>query len=114
MTAANPSKNHSSIARRKSATRRYANLDDSGEIKFTVRVHGLNHWYGEDDSRAQVLHDIELDLYPGEVTVLTGPSGSGKTTLLTLMGGLRSVQEGSVTVLGRELRGLRAGELVKV
>ena len=36
---------------------------------------------------------------------MTGPSGSGKTTLLTLIGGLRTVQEGSVEVFGREMRG---------
>ena len=34
-----------------------------------------------------------------------GPSGSGKTTLLTLMGCLRDVQDGSVRLLGDELRG---------
>ena len=34
---------------------------------------------------------------------MTGPSGSGKTTLLTLVGGLRSPQEGSLKVLGKEL-----------
>ncbi len=37
---------------------------------------------------------------------MTGPSGSGKTTLLTLIGTLRGVQEGSLQVLGQELRGI--------
>ncbi len=36
---------------------------------------------------------------------MTGPSGSGKTTLLTLIGTLRTVQEGSLKVLGNELKG---------
>ncbi|MCS6849926.1 MAG: ATP-binding cassette domain-containing protein, partial [Gemmataceae bacterium] len=41
-------------------------------------------------------------------------SGSGKTTLLTLIGGLRTVQEGSLQVLGQELFGLSNAELVAV
>jgi len=40
----------------------------------------------------QVLFDIDLDIWPGEVALKTGPSGCGKTTLLTLIGGLRTVQ----------------------
>ncbi len=42
---------------------------------------------------------------PGEIVLLTGPSGSGKTTLLTLIGALRGFQDGSIRVLGTELRG---------
>src|SRR5690606_27949531 len=39
----------------------------------------------------------------GEFVILMGPSGSGKTTLLTLVSGLRSIQSGSVRLLGVEL-----------
>jgi len=46
--------------------------------------------------------------------VMTGPSGSGKTTLLTLVGALRTLQEGSVKVLDRELNGLGPVELTDV
>jgi putative ABC transport system ATP-binding protein len=45
---------------------------------------------------------------------MSGPSGSGKTTLLTLIGALRSVQQGSVQVMGRQLGGLNKQELVEV
>lgn len=45
---------------------------------------------------------------------MTGPSGSGKTTLLTLVGGLRSAQEGSLTILGQEMRGTRKRQLMQV
>lgn len=70
-----------------------------------VVVSGLNHWFGDADSRRQVLFDIDLTLEPGELTVLLGASGSGKTTLLTLMGCLRQVQSGSLRLLGVELNG---------
>src|SRR5437667_157398 len=71
--------------------------------KRTIRIRGLNHYYGQGDLRKQVLFDNNLDVYEGQIVIMTGPSGSGKTTLLTLMGTLRTVQEGSVQVLGREL-----------
>jgi putative ABC transport system ATP-binding protein len=50
-----------------------------------------------------VLRDVALQVGVGEVLLLTGPSGSGKTTLITLIGALRSMQEGSCRVLGQEL-----------
>src|SRR5438874_13787866 len=76
-----------------------------------VRIRGLNHYFGEGDARKQVLTDNHLELMPGEIVIMTGPSGSGKTTLLTLIGALRTVQEGDIQVLGRELRGLGKEEL---
>lgn len=78
----------------------------------TVRIRDLNHYYGEGELRKQVLFDNDLDAYEGEIVIMTGPSGSGKTTLLTLIGTLRTVQEGSLSVLGRELRGASPAELV--
>ncbi|MFS8867454.1 MULTISPECIES: DevA family ABC transporter ATP-binding protein [unclassified Synechococcus] len=79
-----------------------------------VKVEGLNHYFGEGSLRRQVLFDINFVLQPGEIVLLTGPSGSGKTTLLTLLGALRSVQEGSLQVLGQELRGAKPNTLVQV
>lgn len=77
-----------------------------------VAVDHLNHSFGEGDLRRQVLFDVGLEVRAGEMVMLTGPSGCGKTTLLTLVGGLRSVQDGSVRVLGRELFGLgEAGQI---
>lgn len=79
-----------------------------------VAIAGLNHSYGEGQLRRQILFDVHLDIQPGEILILTGPSGGGKTTLLSLMGGLRSVQEGSLRVLGQELNGASAAEVVGV
>ncbi|HWB50498.1 MAG TPA: ATP-binding cassette domain-containing protein [Stellaceae bacterium] len=79
-----------------------------------VRTEGLAFAYGEGPSRNRVLFDISVEVPPGQLAVLTGPSGSGKTTLLTLMGGLRTLQAGRIEVLGRDLAGLSASELVPV
>jgi putative ABC transport system ATP-binding protein len=80
----------------------------------TVRVRDLSHAFGIKENRKRVLHDNNLELMPGEIVIMTGPSGSGKTTLLTLIGALRSVQEGSIFAVGRELRDLSPPQLVEV
>ncbi|NWF57818.1 MAG: DevA family ABC transporter ATP-binding protein [Fischerella sp.] len=68
-----------------------------------ISIQHLNHYYGKGALKRQILFDINFEIYPGEIVLMTGPSGSGKTTLLSLIGGLRSVQEGSLRFLGEEL-----------
>ena len=82
------------------------------EAEASVRVRNLNHYFGEGESRNQALYDNNIDIAPGQLIIMTGPSGSGKTTLLTLVGALRSVQEGSVHLIGQDLTGLGPQELV--
>ena len=79
-----------------------------------VAISNLNHAFGKGVLRKGVLFDVDLDIFASEIVIMTGPSGSGKTTLLTLIGGLRSVQSGSVNILGQELYGASKNELVKV
>lgn len=79
-----------------------------------ISIRQLQHSYGKGNLRKPVLMDINLDIFAGEIVILTGPSGSGKTTLLSLMGGLRSVQEGSLKVLGQELCGASKRQLVQI
>lgn len=76
-----------------------------------ISIHNLNHFFGKGQLRKQALFDINLEIKAGEIIIMTGPSGSGKTTLLTICGGLRSAQEGSVKVLGKELSGASAKQL---
>src|SRR4051812_31681748 len=82
-------------------------------MEAVIQIRNLNHYFGSGGLRKQVLYDITAEIYAGEIVILTGPSGSGKTTLLTLCGALRSIEEGSVTVLGQELNGASPGELVR-
>jgi putative ABC transport system ATP-binding protein len=70
-----------------------------------LRVRGLNHFFGKNKLKKQVLYNINLTINRGEIVILTGHSGSGKTTLLSLIGGLRSVQEGRLKCVGQELKG---------
>jgi len=77
-----------------------------------MTITGLNHWFGKGETKQQGLKDVNLHINLGEIVLLKGPSGCGKTTLLTLLGGLRTVEYGSVVVLGQEMRGLGAAQLV--
>ncbi|MBD2148900.1 DevA family ABC transporter ATP-binding protein [Pseudanabaena sp. FACHB-1277] len=79
-----------------------------------ISAQNLNHYFGEGDLRKQALFDINLDIHSGEIIIMTGPSGSGKTTLLTLMGGLRSAQEGSLKILDQEIRGADKNSLMQI
>jgi putative ABC transport system ATP-binding protein len=79
-----------------------------------IAIENLNHYFGQGQLRKQVLFNINLEIAAGEIVIMTGPSGSGKTTLLTLIGGLRSAQDGSLQLLGQELQGAPSGQLVQV
>jgi putative ABC transport system ATP-binding protein len=79
-----------------------------------IAIRNLNHYFGQGQLRKQMLFDINLAIYPGEVVILMGQSGSGKTTLLTLIGALRSVQEGSLKVLGNELYKGSHNQLIQI
>ncbi|MBL9122847.1 MAG: ATP-binding cassette domain-containing protein [Planctomycetaceae bacterium] len=83
------------------------------DAQLAVSVRELNHFYGQGELRKQVLFDNRLDLLRGEIVVMTGPSGSGKTTLLTLIGALRTVQDGQLRVLDQDLHRLSAADLVR-
>lgn len=81
----------------------------AGEPVISLRH--VNHWFGSGDTRKHALKDISLDIYPGQIVICTGPSGSGKTTLLTMLGGLRSCMDGSLRILGEELKGASKSQL---
>ncbi|WP_008307711.1 DevA family ABC transporter ATP-binding protein [Leptolyngbya sp. PCC 6406] len=81
---------------------------------LAVCIRNLDYHFGRGDLKKQVLFDISIDLPPGQIVIMTGPSGSGKTTLLTLIGALRSLQSGSLRVLGKEVVGLGKHQLVEV
>ena len=73
--------------------------------KNAVLTSNLSHYYGSGENRKKVLDRVNINIKERELVLLKGPSGCGKTTLLTLIGALRTCQEGSLNVLTRELNG---------
>jgi ATP-binding cassette subfamily B protein len=66
--------------------------------------------FGYDKSKP-VLHDLELDIAPGEMIGLVGRSGVGKTTTVNLLARFYDVDHGSIEIDGVDLRRIRLGDL---
>lgn len=78
-----------------------------------IQMNNVRKSYGKGENTVHALDGIELALEQGKIYVILGPSGSGKSTLLNMMGGLDSLDEGSITVDGKEISRLKSGELTK-
>ena len=59
----------------------------------------------------EVLKDISIEINEGEIYGLIGHSGAGKSTLLRCINGLESYDDGSVNVMGKEIKNLNKNEL---
>lgn len=77
-----------------------------------IQVRDLSYSFAEGGKLKEVLHGVGLDIFPGEIVIMTGPSGSGKTTFLKLLGGLRTIQHGEVIVDGLNLAQASSKRLV--
>ena len=76
-----------------------------------LEVNDLCKSYGEGGSYTQVLKSVSLEVQQGDMCVIQGTSGSGKSTLLNCIGGLDTVDSGSIVVDGKEIVGLNAKQL---
>lgn len=65
-----------------------------------IRITSLNKFYGE----KQVLKDINLDIYPGQIIGYIGPNGAGKSTTVKVLTGIIQDYKGTVTVGGKDLK----------
>lgn len=86
-------------------------IDKKGRKRMYLEVKDIKKSYGENDSYVQVLRGITTKVKKGEMCVIQGTSGSGKSTLLNCIGGLETLDYGSIMVDGKEIAGLRADEL---
>ena len=72
-----------------------------------LEIRDIRKSFGSGDSRVDVLKGLDLDIEKGEFCVLLGPSGSGKSTLLNIIGGIESVDAGSISIEGEKLADMK-------
>lgn len=76
-----------------------------------LEVSGVKKSYGEGGSYVQVLKGINTGVEKGQMCVIQGTSGSGKSTLLNCIGGLDTMDSGSIKVDGTEIFGMNSDQL---
>jgi ATP-binding cassette subfamily B protein len=88
-------------------------LSDDGRRLATVDgalvMHGVSFRYRPDSE--DVLHEVDLEVRPGEVVAVVGATGSGKTTMTRLLDTSYTGYRGSITLDGHELRELRSSDV---
>ncbi len=80
------------------------NAAELTDVKGHVRYNHVSFHYSDDET--PVLSDISIDIPAGKSIALVGPSGSGKTTICSLLPRFYDVTGGSITVDGKDIRGL--------
>jgi len=73
-----------------------------------LRISHLNVAYGD----VQVLWDVDLEIYAGEIVALVGSNGAGKTTLLATISGLLAPRSGEIVFDGHAIAGARTQQIV--
>jgi putative ABC transport system ATP-binding protein len=80
---------------------------------IAISARGIKKQFGDGDNSEWVLKGINLDVPQGTIQLLMGPSGSGKTTLLSILSGILTPTEGSVSLLGQEITQLSSDQVAE-
>jgi ABC-type branched-subunit amino acid transport system ATPase component len=73
-----------------------------------LSVEGVTAGY----EQMEILHDVSIEVRPGEIVTLIGPNGAGKSTLMKTVFGLLKPRRGSIRLEGRDITGLAPSALV--
>jgi ABC-type branched-subunit amino acid transport system ATPase component len=74
-----------------------------------LSVQGVSAGY----EQMEILHDVSIEIRPGEIVTLIGPNGAGKSTLMKTVFGLLRPRRGSIRLEGEEIAGLAPSTLVR-
>lgn len=78
-----------------------------------IEVTDLNKSFGKDNSQIHVLNGFNMTAEEGERVAIVGQSGAGKSTLLQILGGLDSIDSGTVLYKGENIFEKKGSELDK-
>ncbi|MEL6739276.1 MAG: ATP-binding cassette domain-containing protein, partial [Planctomycetota bacterium] len=78
---------------------------------LAVRCTGIEKSFKAGETRIRVLRGTDFEAHGGKMNFLVGPSGCGKTTLISVIGAILTCEDGELSVLGRDLRTMRNGQL---
>ena len=76
-----------------------------------IELKNINKFFGEKESRQQILKNISINIEKGEMVAIMGPSGSGKSTMLNVLGLLDNNYSGEYMLDGIEASKLSNNEL---
>src|SRR4051794_28118329 len=79
-----------------------------------IQLAGVTKTYRTGELAVEVLHGIDLTIYPGEFVAIVGQSGSGKSTLMNILGCLDRPTTGTYRFLGEDVSGLGRDELARL
>jgi subfamily B ATP-binding cassette protein MsbA len=80
-------------------------------FKQSVRLEDVGFSYSTEEGEHQILHNVDLEVRPGEVLALVGPSGAGKSTLVNLIPRFFDVTSGRILIDGLDIRNVTLGSL---
>ena len=98
------------IMRMEPSVQNTENARDLTDVKGAIQVDHVSFTY---DGTLPVLHDVSLNVAPGETVAIVGPSGGGKSTLCQLIPRFYDVSQGAIRIDGLDVRDIRQQSLHK-
>jgi macrolide transport system ATP-binding/permease protein len=86
----------------------------AGRMTPLIELTGVTKTYRTGELAVEVLHGIDLAIYPGEFVAIVGASGSGKSTLMNILGCLDRPTSGTYRFLGEDVSGFGRDELARL
>ena len=88
---------------------------ESAAAKPLIEMHGIRKsYYIGKPNELEILHGIDLTVYPGEFVAIVGESGSGKSTLMNIIGVLDKPTSGEYTLDGVDIHAAKDNQLADI